>query len=1730
MFDQKIVQNLFKRFGCNLLLLTAVCYFYSFENTSNVYSQSFNSASKPNSSGLAGALPPAAFPGGETGNDDFRMSIPILNAEGRGLDLKLNLRYKSKIWEQGTCYSSNSEDSAYPCPTIEEVDSLYGFDFNFFGYFSLDNIVTLPSGQKAAFSPPSSYNNTNAPSALCEVLNGNYVCYGSEGGEKLELFANYYRFTDTSGTKFTYAQSASFGYYPTKIEDQNGNYITINYTSITVSGAASPTHVISSVVDTLGKVYNFHYTSEAKLIAITAPKSGGGERQVVRFYYETQAVSTGSLPRPNSYPPSTLLKYIYFPADNSAYKFSYTNYSVIKRVEKRKEFTVSTSDLNLSGQVNNSGNVVAWTEYNYPIELTDYVPVFTTRMDDWIGRDIATGEQSAPVHQYNYLPSISNYHLTVTAPDGTQTTTFKLINWGAAAPNDDPYPADPEEVNIAFFNDNNSRNRTKAIEVRKNGVILSKSVYKWTVQALVYPPASSCSPGYICYGDRYYWLYPRIAKVTSTNEKGQTTTVEKNYTLFNNNKGLRETETKSYGFNNELLNRTVTTYKDSPNYINNWLGYLVESVKFYEGNGATPISRTDYDYDTQPLLLRGTISNHVSSTNTYRGNLTKITKYKNAQNGTGAIVGVMKYDEAGNLVESIDPLGRHKYSDYTDNYSDGINRNTFAFATKLTSPIPDPTGIHGSNIAFETSSKYEFNTGLMTSSTDANGKITNYEYIDSLLRPTRIIEPNGRQNVVQYDDSSTNPSVRIKSQMETDKWSEAVEYFDGIGNSIKTKTVNSKGDVFVETVYDKMRRVKKVTNPFRQGEQKKWTENVYDDLGRVKETITPNGARVETIYNQDVSSNSTFTSLIVKDEAGKLKRAVYNVLGQLIRVDEPNEANQLGAIDQPNQATSYIYDGLGNLTESNQGGQIRTFTYDSLSRLLSSNNPENGLLEFTYDNLGNILTRKDANNVTSTYTYDNLGRTIVTSYSDNTPAVNYYYDDLNIANSKGSLTKIASSVSETRYTAFDIQGRILSSQQITDGKTFTSSYQYGLDGTLIKEIYPSGRVVQKVYDDDGDLLRVFGQAANKPLQTYLSQFTYTASGAISSAMLGNGRWESTVFNDRLQATEIKLGTAQNSGNLWQANFDYGVGDNNGNIKSQTIIVSTVGNTPGFTANQTYEYDSLNRLKSATETINNQENWKQVFNYDRYGNRRFNEQLTSTLPKSCGTQTAPEVCANAQKQLNPNINITDNRLSSAQGYIYDQVGNLKQNFDNQHFFYNAQNKLIEVQNVSNVVIGQYIYDGEGQRVKKISPTENIIFVYNAFGQMIAEYSNASQPNPNPQLNYLTTDHLGSPRIITDATGNVISRRDFLPFGEEIVANESNRIQALGYNFGDSTRQKFTTYERDTETGLDFAQARYYSSKHGRFTSVDPLMASASAVAPQTWNRYAYVGNNPLNIIDPTGMDYFDGSEYPGFGDYNIFDFLQTPSWWYIGSNGVPQFGTGYTAENVVRPDANGALVYPTVDGTFAFLNPLANGAAPYLAGYATAAAAAAAGAAIAAGAAVLTAWAPVAAVLGIAAIAVAVTTVASEGTVDNRPEPVKGLNMSAETEDWIDRQLEGLNEKVPPVTDTATPAPPPIPDGGNQKPNEPKVGVKTLANRAGLPTQGKIRYVPPKNVNVNRGLPRDSQGGYIDRFGNIWRRPRGQIVGERHWDVQLSPTGRTQLGWASQSGNHINVSNDGRILH
>ncbi|MBS1797911.1 MAG: RHS repeat-associated core domain-containing protein [Acidobacteria bacterium] len=594
--------------------------------------------------------------------------------------------------------------------------------------------------------------------------------------------------------------------------------------------------------------------------------------------------------------------------------------------------------------------------------------------------------------------------------------------------------------------------------------------------------------------------------------------------------------------------------------------------------------------------------------------------------------------------------------------------------------------------------------------------------------------------------------------------------------------------------------------------------------------------------------------------------------------DSDTEAINFAGTSLYGLKTSYLYDPLNNLSTVTQGGQTRSFSYSTLSKLLSASNPESGTISYVYDANGNLTSKKDARNITTTYYYDALNRVTQRSYDDSiTPTVTYTYDD--VTHAKGKLTKVSSAISETRYTAFDLLGRVTSSEQrtpfsssetISTATPRVSTYSYNLSGALIEQSYPSGRVIKNVLDNNGDLSMVQSKKnSSYGYWNYAQNFTYNAAGAVTSMQLGNFKWESTVFNSRLQPTQIALGTTQSAYDVLKLNYAYnssGQNDNNSNILSQTITVPTVGGNSGFTAVQTYSYDSLNRIHDAKENINNNSTpeWKQTFVYDRFGNRTFDEggsggsYLTTTLTRGCSYSAYSPNYVCDKKKFNPTISASNNQIvkdqdgDSTNDYDFDNAGNTTKSADGNTFIYDGENKQIEVKNSSNVTLGKYWYDGDGKRVKKIglrnNQAEETIFVYDASGRMVAEYS--TQLAPTPEVSYLTNDNLGTPRINTDENGAVTARHDYMSFGEEI--STSQRTGELGYN-SDDVRKQFTSYERDEETDLDFAQARMYASKLGRFTTFDPVvMMPDRQIDPQQINLYAYCRNNPLSFTDPTGM--------------------------------------------------------------------------------------------------------------------------------------------------------------------------------------------------------------------------------------------------------------------------------------
>ena len=1179
--------------------------------------------------------------------------------------------------------------------------------------------------------------------------------------------------------------------------------------------------------------------------------------------------------------------------NGAKYRFSYNEYGEIDRIDYptggyesiHYDKVASLAELGAPYQMSNRG-----------VTLREiYESVNDSTADEWT---------------YTAQSSANNYRTSVIAPDGTRTDRF--MHRGVPGPG--CVGPDAVGTSMNYYDPRWGYDNPLAgmpYEERSfasGGALKQRTITRWTTTATAIPMT----------------LYPsrnvqRNARTSSTEtivyESAGTglssvTTMEYDTDADDLGSPLNVTKTTQHAFQTSAwdssiipdqapppgliapnlpqgltaVKSVVTGYLSNTTYRDRNLVKLPLEIVVTDGQNV-PKAKTSIQYDQTSRLESASISNAPGWTNpgtNARGLATTTTAWKDIGVNNETIVTYTDYDQFGNVRKNYNANGMTEI-EYTDNFTDNVNHYTYAFPTKTISPTPSD-GTHGSNASFVTTVKYDFQAGLPTSAIDPNGQETLMSYrdpvtnvLDPLLRLRKTTAPNGHQTITEYGvpDSSgqlqaSQRFIKVKTQIDGTNWKEVYTWADGLGRTIKAQSVDSNGDVFTETEYDRMNRPKKVTSPYRNGETKYWTETTLDAAGRIWKVTTPDGAIVETNYSLATSGSQIGTVVTGIDQAGKQRRSVTNVLGQLTRVDEPdvNNGNQLGVVSSPYQYTSYTYDTLNNLTTVTQGAQTRTFVYDSLSRLKSATSPEMGsivggnyvpgTISYTYDDNGNLTTKTDPRGITTTYAYDALNRVKTRTYSNEptgqtTPAVDYYYDLL--PNAKGKLIEVDNGVSETKYLSFDTMGRVTSSQQKTDGTTYNPmTYVYNLSGALIEETYPSGRVVRNVLDNDGELSVVQSKKnTNAGFWNYAQHLTYTAAGAVSSMQLGNGRWESTVFNSRLQPEQIALGSTKNATDKLKLNFSYTTTptstDNNGNILSQTVTVPTEtrgGMTyDGFTATQTYTYDSLNRIKTAEETIPGQTGWKQTYKYDRYGNRNFDYGTNPLAPET----TLPASQGTLPKVVNPEILTTNNRFKSDQDndsiddYLYDASGNTTKDAPGRTFTYDAENKQTEVKDAQNVSLGIYFYDGDGKRVKKIAGSEVTIFVYDASGNLAAEYAN--QITQNPQVSYLTTDHLGSPRINTDKNGNVMARHDYQPFGEEVAR--------ISYGT-DNVRNKFTAYERDMETELDFAEARYYQPLNGRFTSTDPIIMSFKRAAdPQQINLYAYSRNNPLKYIDPSGED-------------------------------------------------------------------------------------------------------------------------------------------------------------------------------------------------------------------------------------------------------------------------------------
>jgi RHS repeat-associated protein len=603
-----------------------------------------------------------------------------------------------------------------------------------------------------------------------------------------------------------------------------------------------------------------------------------------------------------------------------------------------------------------------------------------------------------------------------------------------------------------------------------------------------------------------------------------------------------------------------------------------------------------------------------------------------------------------------------------------------------------------------------------------------------------------------------------------------------------------------------------------------------------------------------------------------------------------------GGTNPSTQTTLYTYNALDQLTQVVQGVQTRSYVYDGLGRATSVTTPEAGTESLSYTvssalcsgDPGNVCQKTDARGVITTYFYDALNRIVGKSYTipsgSNVAAMPnvcttstgqsantcYNYDQGGAgAFALARRTQMVDPSGSETY-AYDKGGRISSVAKTIGAKTYTIAYQYNAGDEVTQVTYPSGRVVQQSYTPFGWPCEIAPSTSTcgSSASPFATAYSYDAAGHVLSFNYGNGVASSYSYSPKRSelATVNFAGAGQNlfSLNYWyqqdSTNCPSGnqVG-NNGQI--QCVVDATPTQiTPGAAGRTIgYTYDALGRMSTAKTNGSSQfPQWGLSETYDAYGNR-WSQSVTA------GTGYASSLSF-----ANPGGAQTNH----PDGWCFDASGNLLSETSstcppsNPTFVYDGENRMTSDPGAG----ATYLYDGNGTRVQKClpnctNPTSSTVFIFSG-SQDIAEYDNGAAPSgpsrefiysdvipgagllatitggSTPKTTYFLSDHLDW-RVSTDGTsgsptyGQVNGYQGHYPFGESWYSQSGNEFV-------------LTSYQRDSESGLDYAMARYYDSRAGRFCSADPLGGQLDD--PQTWNRYTYARNDPINMHDPSGKGF------------------------------------------------------------------------------------------------------------------------------------------------------------------------------------------------------------------------------------------------------------------------------------
>jgi len=627
------------------------------------------------------------------------------------------------------------------------------------------------------------------------------------------------------------------------------------------------------------------------------------------------------------------------------------------------------------------------------------------------------------------------------------------------------------------------------------------------------------------------------------------------------------------------------------------------------------------------------------------------------------------------------------------------------------------------------------------------------------------------------------------------------------------------------------------------------TNNLSSDSGSVTVQIQPGPVpptSTPPVVNYEYDAQGNPTKAIVAPGVSGFNlttQASYDALSRIKDTTDP----KLGK-------TQLQYDGGDRTTQVTDPRNLVTqYPRDGLGQATQLISPDTGTASHTYDAAGNLKTRTDSRGVLATHSYDALNRLTQSVFSKSGMAsqtFGWVYDQsgAGFAYGSGRLTSTTHPAGGTQY-SYDAQGRLVSDTQVisaaagANGNPVSSTVTYGYDaaGHLTSIVYPSGRQLVITYTDGQPSALSLAKDTGSTPVNLITGLAFEPFGGVST-----WQWQlasGTQGNDKVYDTSGRLVRYRLGGWLRDVAYDAG-----SRIASYTHYDANTGAAQA-SLDQGFGYDANGQLTSITTAT---ASW--TISYDANGNR-----TGVTLNGTPSTYTTEA---------------TSNRLTSttspARSFGYDSTSNTTSDSANYTATYDASGRLATITKAGATTT--YSYSNNGQRVRKFSSTgasSTTIFVYDQSGQLLSELDSTGKavreyvwlgntpiaiftPDPanaaNPPLAYyFHTDHLDTPRVVTDKSGNIRWRWLAEPFGTTAPENNPSALGVFTQNL------RFPGQYADQESGLSYNYFRNYDSSLGRYNSSDPIGLGGGI------NTYAYVSGNPMTFVDPNGL--WEVSDFP-----------------------------------------------------------------------------------------------------------------------------------------------------------------------------------------------------------------------------------------------------------------------------